>query len=59
MLPLAWHEFLNLAPPGQTTIVESGLVAPGSSYPYSFYEKGSFGIHCGFHPGEHATVLVE
>jgi len=45
--------------PEQSTVLDSGVMAPGAGYPYTFYETGEFGVHCRFHAGEHATVIVE
>jgi len=45
--------------PGSATRLESGVIEPEASYPYAFLERGEFGVHCGFHPGDHATVIVE
>jgi plastocyanin len=45
--------------PTQSTWVESGTLTPEAGFPYTFRERGSFGVHCRFHPDEHATVIVE
>ncbi len=45
--------------PTQSTWLESGVIPPESSFPYTFYERGVFGVHCRFHPGEHAIIIVE
>jgi plastocyanin len=45
--------------PGSATMLESGVIEPEAGYPYTFLERGEFGVHCGFHPGDRTTVIVE
>ena len=42
-----------------TDLFYSGGFASGAPFSHTFTERGTFGYHCGIHPMEHGTVIVE
>ena len=42
-----------------TSLWDSGRIAPGEKYEFAFTSKGSFPYHCSVHPGMVGTVVVQ
>ena len=40
------------------TTFSSGTINPGSSFSFTFKNKGTFAYHCNFHPFMKATIIV-
>jgi plastocyanin len=40
------------------TTFNSGTINPGSSFSFTFKNKGTFAYHCNFHPFMKATIIV-
>jgi plastocyanin len=40
------------------TTFNSGTINPGSSFNFTFKNKGTFAYHCNFHPFMKATIIV-
>lgn len=40
-------------------VFQSGNVAPGSSFSYTFGQTGTFSYHCSIHPSMTATIVVK
>ena len=40
-------------------VFDSGTLAPGQSFSFTFQDKGEFGFHCKFHAEMHAKIIVQ
>lgn len=40
-------------------IFDSGTLAPGQSFSFTFQDKGEFSFHCKFHPEMLAKIIVQ
>jgi|GEM_PF-6304614 len=40
-------------------VFDSGTLAPGQSFSFTFQDKGEFSFHCKFHPEMHAKIIVQ
>jgi hypothetical protein len=38
---------------------DSGSIAPGASYSFTFNQAGSFAYHCAIHPNMHGMIIVQ
>jgi len=42
-----------------TPVFDSGNLASGGSFPFTFHQKGIFPYHCNLHPAMHGKIVVK
>ena len=53
---LGYH---NHSATSDQAVFDSGTLAPGQSFSFTFQDKGEFSFHCKFHPEMHAKIIVQ
>jgi plastocyanin len=53
---LGYHDHSATSDKG---VFDSGTLAPGQSFSFTFQDKGEFIFYCKFHPEMHAKIIVQ